>query len=635
MLCTVCESMLRNPSRGSETNAHHETITSLKSAAALGCLICIAVLDELQRISDLDSDHHGYEEPFLKYHYFHPFGYNISGMNRRILCDFSLIPPSQDPLRLPEFHSGTSESHTSSISINYRIPPDTGDPAVAELALSWLRKCLKNHERCGRGQDPDFSPPRLLDVSGNEPRLILTNLETPDGPYATLSHCWGPNPTFLRLTSSLIKEMQIQILTERLPENFRNAVQICRRLQVKYLWIDSLCIIQSGEGSHQDWLFHLSAMQLIYANCLVNIASTRAPNANGSCYTRRNPEQVEACIVPYNTYIMGAESIEPRLLVYYQLLTKGRQLTPLGSRGWVLQERVLSPRVLYFGPKQVFWECSQSQNECEAYPAGLEHQFDPCGPFELPAKDLPSSESDYNLWQYLIKTYTACSLTRPETDKLGAFSGIAERMASTFQEDYIAGYFRSELPEALLWSIPRQSVPPAPPGHANGYRAPSWSWASTDVQIQPYVEYTSMYNMHNPEPTIFLDILDFRIDLLDPQNKFGPLQHAELTLGARVAQLAWDSTVPLLDTEFTIPGLGCSCRSINFFFDNETAFYSDQGRVLILSVVGYEGWCIDGLVIKLVKSGSETYTRLGKARVYGEDITARFAAIEKKRVVLV
>jgi hypothetical protein len=248
MLCTVCESMLRNPSRASDTNAHHETITSLKSATALGSLICIAVLDELQRIGDLDSDRHGYEEPFLKYHYFDPFGYNISGMNRRILCDFSLIPLSQDPLRLPEFHGGTSEYHASSISINYRIPPDTGDPAVAEPALSWLRKCLENHERCGRGQDPDFFPPRLLDVSGNEPRLILTNLETPDGPYATLSHCWGPNPTFLRLTSSLIKEMQIQILTERLPENFRNAIQICRRLRVKYLWIDSLCIIQSGEG---------------------------------------------------------------------------------------------------------------------------------------------------------------------------------------------------------------------------------------------------------------------------------------------------------------------------------------------------------------------------------------------------
>ena len=102
-----------------------------------------------------------------------------------------------------------------------------------------------------------------------------------------------------------------------------------------------------------------------------------------------------------------------------------------------------------------------------------------------------------------------------------------------------------------------------------------------------------------------------------------------------MAQLAWDSTVPLLDTEFTIPGLGCSCRSINFFFDNEAAFYSDQGGVLILSVVGYEGWCINGLVVTLVKSGSETYTRLGKARVYGEGITARFAAIEKKRVVLV
>ena len=92
---------------------------------------------------------------------------------------------------------------------------------------------------------------------------------------------------------------------------------------------------------------------------------------------------------------------------------------------------------------------------------------------------------------------------------------------------------------------------------------------------------------------------------------------------------------PFTGTEFTIPELGCSCHCVNFFFDNETAFYSDQGGVFILSVVGYEGWCIDGLVIKLVKSGSETYARLGKARVYDKDITARFAAIEKKRIVLV
>lgn len=628
--------MLRKPHKASDKEAHHETITALESAAALGCFICAAVLDEVQRISGPDYDHHGYDKPLLKYNFFRPWGYNITGMDFRLDCKFSLIPLPQNLLRLSQCHGAAPEPDTSSISFNYRLPPDTSDPAVAELALFWLEKCLKNHGKCGRSQDPNFFPLRLLDVSGNEPRLVLTDLEKPDGPYATLSHCWGPNPTFFRLTDSHVKEMRAGISIERLPQNFRSAIQTCRSLGVKYLWIDSLCIIQSGKGSREDWLLHLSAMQAVYANCLINIASARASNANESCYTSRNLEHVEACIVPFSTYHSGFENPGPRLLIYEELFVTGRQLTPLGSRGWVVQERILSPRVLHFAAKQVFWECSESQNECEAYPAGLDHKFRPCGPFELPTRGSPPSENDHILWQQLIWTYTACSLSRPETDKLGAFSSIAEHMASIFKDDYIAGHFRSELPEALLWSISRGSTPSAPPGFSNSYRAPSWSWANTDVQIQPYAMYKGTYNLDGSEPSFLLNILGFRIDLLDSRNAFGPLQHAELILSAKMAQLVWDNTIPLKKTEFVMPKLGYSFCSTFFYFDNEAAFFSDQRGVMVLVVAGYEGWCIDVLIVNATESeGTGIYRRLGMARIYHREIMARFASIDERNIVLV
>ena len=43
---------------------------------------------------------------------------------------------------------------------------------------------------------------------------------------------------------------------------------------------------------------------------------------------------------------------------------------PLGRRGWVVQERALSPRTLHFGKGQIFWECLDIQAS-EVFPRGL------------------------------------------------------------------------------------------------------------------------------------------------------------------------------------------------------------------------------------------------------------------------
>ncbi|KAF2243629.1 heterokaryon incompatibility, partial [Trematosphaeria pertusa] len=74
----------------------------------------------------------------------------------------------------------------------------------------------------------------------------------PEEPYAILRHCWGANPKFLTLTSTNMVEPRQGIKVSLLPRNFQDAISICKQLRLPYIWIDSLCIVQSGEGSEED-----------------------------------------------------------------------------------------------------------------------------------------------------------------------------------------------------------------------------------------------------------------------------------------------------------------------------------------------------------------------------------------------
>ncbi|KAF2030687.1 hypothetical protein EK21DRAFT_23788, partial [Setomelanomma holmii] len=138
------------------------------------------------------------------------------------------------------------------------------------------RQCLQDHHLCKR---PQFSagipwyPKRLLDVSGTGQRLISTSEEIPQARYATLSHCWGKNPSMCCLTADNINELRSNIPTDLLTNTFRDAVNATRMLKIRYLWIDSLCILQAGVGSKEDWQEHAIAMRRVYTNSLVNIAA--------------------------------------------------------------------------------------------------------------------------------------------------------------------------------------------------------------------------------------------------------------------------------------------------------------------------------------------------------------------------
>jgi hypothetical protein len=145
----------------------------------------------------------------------------------------------------------------------YAAPPSTGGHQALQLARSWLDECLQNHQHCGAKQELDYVPPRLFDLRDDSVRLLETAESIRAVKYATLSHCWGLNPTNIKLSTKNLEELKEMIPLEILPKTFQDAVITCRQIGAEFLWIDSLCILQDGEGSKNDWLKHVIAMKLI------------------------------------------------------------------------------------------------------------------------------------------------------------------------------------------------------------------------------------------------------------------------------------------------------------------------------------------------------------------------------------
>jgi hypothetical protein len=140
-------------------------------------------------------------------------------------------------------HSRISEGNL----VEYTPSSSTDSPQSWDLIRRWLSQCTQDHGRCNLASPQSWAPTRLLDVGTFEDDLVrlLDRAETlplSNKPYATLSHCWGTTP-LIRTTQSNILEHRREIRHHYLPPTFKDAIKIARTLSIRYLWIDSLCII--------------------------------------------------------------------------------------------------------------------------------------------------------------------------------------------------------------------------------------------------------------------------------------------------------------------------------------------------------------------------------------------------------
>lgn len=409
--------------------------------------------------------------------------------------------------------------------------------------MDWFHECQENHEMCKIKNLEGWQPTRLLDVGEDDSPIVKLQIssEYPKDhghPFVTLSHCWGKTK-IVRLLNDNIEAMKQGIPLDTLPKTFQEAIAITRRLKQRFLWIDSLCIIQD---SARDWQVESATMESVYKFSLLNIAATASTNGTGGCFRERNPHLAQMCIAEDVEWTWGTGN-------YYlhdsMLWSMGMQYAPLNNRAWVVQERVLAPRILHFGEHQLYWECNQ-KDACETFPAGLHprmiegaprfksQQPEHGGPrLRCYSEDwlgLLKADKDlnnYDLWSNIVLAYTRCDLTM-RSDKLIALSGVAQMMRRVLKDEYLAGLWRRWLPYQLLWYKEK----PADKERSAAYRAPTWSWASADQEVWSH-------------PISLLDGEEILVDIIEAlvvyagSNTTGAVVSGSIKLRGMLKQARW------------------------------------------------------------------------------------------------
>ncbi|KAK2778528.1 heterokaryon incompatibility protein [Colletotrichum kahawae] len=296
----------------------------------------------------------------------------------------------------------------------------------------------------------------------------------------TLSYRWGSHPKIL-LKSSSLESFKSENSIGQLPLTFRDAICVVRHFGIRYLWVDSLCIIQD---SVPDWEAEAPMMRYVYGNSTCNLAATASYDPDEGLFRERDPAKIGPHVVE-STLTNG--SLQKSLIVTVGYWENQINDGVYHKRGWVFQECLLAPRVMYFTKEQLMWECTETHG-CEAFPDGvnlrLPTKLDVEKAFENNGAkfvnfDLSSSYAHSGVWMYLVKDYTLTKLTRPD-DRLYAFSGIAKLFQEITGYKYLAGLWQEDLLHQLGWFVHCPA-----PKLSNRYKAPSWSWASTDGWVEP------------------------------------------------------------------------------------------------------------------------------------------------------
>jgi hypothetical protein len=394
------------------------------------------------------------------------------------------------------------------------LPEFTSSLQTLDLAKAWVENCISDHPQC-QSADELFVPKRLIEILTGDSGSVQIRLRETAGEevrYVTLSHCWG-NHIPLRLLKGNMAKMKEEINYQQLSRVFQDAILVAIYLRVDYIWIDSLCIIQDCE---QDWIQEATQMITVYSSSYCNISATAASN---SLFVRRHPRH----LLPVEKTIRG----EPRYIYSNNLWKNEIELSPLNERGWVCQERLLSPRNLHFGASQLFWECDTCSN-CEISPIRM-NPHEPSPALRLnPILREVGCDSEfhtrvYDTWDSIVGMYSKAKLTK-ERDKLIAISGIAKKLGPIVNDRYLAGLWLRPLVSQLLWFVKPEEIVYRP----KIYVAPSWSWASVIGPV--YSDYSvdmAEWNLLNIE-AVEMSYVD--------GNPYGLVKSGEIKIQGRLAK---------------------------------------------------------------------------------------------------
>ncbi|KAG7076122.1 HET-domain-containing protein [Colletotrichum scovillei] len=397
----------------------------------------------------------------------------------------------------------------SALGIDLKLPITNAlAPSCIKRLTEWVWGCASNHPGCC-SPGPRSLPTRLIKVGEMRDeiaRLVMSDKLPSTTSYIALSYCWGPpsvsKPQLITTTATLA-DRQTKIPLAEMPSTIRDAVVFARHMGIDYIWIDALCIIQDDA---EDWATEAALMFAVYRHATLTLVAAAGDTSHSGFLQRTSAGP--SVLVPFEskkgqgrvsgTYVLSGLNEHRTWDADYPSHMHTRAWA---TRAWTYQEDLMSTRVLYFDNHTSYFRCQTErrlEHSSKIYDnvQKWHHLLSPAPKDISPTKAKERRESLYERWKDLIIEYTRRKLTVSD-DKFSALSGLARTFSSALGDEYVAGLWKDDLVRGMLWNTVMQ------PSKPKAWRAPSWSWASSDAEIAwdlrfslPLIQKCSIENIH-------------------------------------------------------------------------------------------------------------------------------------------
>lgn len=309
--------------------------------------------------------------------------------------------------------------------------------------------------------------------------------------YVALSYCWGTSQQQkdARTTRENVDYRHGGIDISQLPQSIKDAIEVTRKLELSYLWVDALCIVQNDPI---DVKSELAKMASIYKGATITISAASANDSTEGFLKNRDLKRAYGNLFQLPYHNKRPDGVVEGMVFLSEHPVADTHEENIDQRAWTFQEDMLSLRLLRFGSKQTTWRCPTYSVAKRIDGGGCptlinkDHAVAVNEPYRKTEVQLEISSSGrlgrtrvMADWLQTVSEYTHRKLTEP-SDRLPACAALAENFADIMNFDsshYLAGLWRDDIYAQLLW----YRVGERKLGSTFG---PSWSWSSINGPVE-------------------------------------------------------------------------------------------------------------------------------------------------------
>ncbi|KAF8534401.1 heterokaryon incompatibility protein-domain-containing protein [Trichophaea hybrida] len=368
-------------------------------------------------------------------------------------------------------------------------------------ARAWLENCLETHGECRWKTGGEALHPSTKFIDVQEHRLVNIT-ETMDPQFVALSYVWGPPPHRQTVRGNFgAHSRHLPPCTDaedRLPKTIQDAMKVTREMGFRYLWVDALCIVQDDPAEVKTQILQ---MNKVYGQAAFTIINQGGKSADDGIPGVSIPRDISVEIQLPNGITLGCWDV---VADFWENDTE----KVYGSRGWTLQEQMLSRRKLVFDVGRMLFECDTHTvvESGEPAPSQVISGF---------RRAITSTSTDLNALEAAWKKTKIDFSNRNLSvigDRLNAISGIISEITTITADKYLCGHNPNKLYHELLWRIDYDSSREAKKFdlRATSFSSdssglfPSWSW----LNLWPIHFSSKGYeDRYTPFPDITLEIV--------------------------------------------------------------------------------------------------------------------------------